>query len=93
MESTMDRRVRRTCPICGKENFLKLHNHLAQVHGLNAQERQQYLGHVQVGRGIEALPKSMDAGRSDMYYNNNDEQYTYDNEHMYDNNEDGRELH
>ena len=39
----MDRRERMSCPICGRGNFLKLYNHLAQVHGLNATERQQYL--------------------------------------------------
>lgn len=43
----MDRRERRGCPICGKGNFLKLHNHLAQMHGLNAKERQQYLENAQ----------------------------------------------
>ena len=34
---------RRTCPICGKSNLLKLSEHLRQVHDLSAQARQPWL--------------------------------------------------
>ena len=34
---------RRTCPICGKSNLLKLSEHLRQVHGLSSEARQPWL--------------------------------------------------
>ena len=34
---------RRICPICGKQNLLKLSNHLSQNHGLSSEERRPFL--------------------------------------------------
>ena len=34
---------RRVCPICGKQDLLKLSEHLRQVHHLSCDERQMYL--------------------------------------------------
>ena len=36
-------RRRRDCPLCGKENLVKLSNHLADMHHLTREERRQYL--------------------------------------------------
>ena len=37
---------RRMCPICGKQDLLKLSEHLRQVHKLSCEERQPYLKNV-----------------------------------------------
>ena len=36
-------RRKRKCPICGKQDLVKLSNHLADVHHLTREERLQYL--------------------------------------------------
>ena len=36
-------RMRKDCPICGKQGLLKLSNHLADFHHLSSKERQAYL--------------------------------------------------
>ena len=36
-------RYRRICPVCSKPNLLRLPTHLAQVHGLNANQRRPWL--------------------------------------------------
>ena len=39
----MAHRNRRHCPICGKQDLLKLSNHLSQAHQLTSEERQPLL--------------------------------------------------
>ena len=39
----MSSRIPRDCPICDAKSILKLSNHLAQVHGLNSEERKPFL--------------------------------------------------
>ena len=36
-------RLRKDCPICGKQGLLKPSNHLADFHQLSSKERQSYL--------------------------------------------------
>ena len=36
-------RSRRTCPVCGREDLLKLSNHLRQVHNITGDERRRML--------------------------------------------------
>ena len=36
-------RGRKDCPLCGKQNLVKLSNHLASVHQLPREKRQPYL--------------------------------------------------
>ena len=36
-------RRRKDCPLCGKQNLVKLSNHLAGVHRLSCEERRPYL--------------------------------------------------
>ena len=36
-------RRRKDCPLCGKQNLVKLSNHLASVHQLPREKRQPYL--------------------------------------------------
>ena len=36
-------RMRKDCPICGKQGLLKLSNNLADFHQLSSKERQSYL--------------------------------------------------
>ena len=38
-------RTRKDCPVCGKENLLKLSNHLKQVHNITGVERKHMLKH------------------------------------------------
>ena len=36
-------RTRKDCPVCGKEDLLKLSNHLRQMHNIRGEERKQLL--------------------------------------------------
>ena len=36
-------RVRKDCPVCGKENLLKLSNHLSRQHGITGEKRKELL--------------------------------------------------
>ena len=44
----MQRRFRRTCPVCGRPDLKNISTHLLQVHGLSSEERKPYLKQVQV---------------------------------------------
>ena len=39
----MQRRFRRTCPVCGRPDLKNVSTHLLQVHGLSSKERKPYL--------------------------------------------------
>ena len=38
----MQRRFRRTCPVCGRPDLKNINAHLLQVHGLSSEERKPY---------------------------------------------------
>ena len=44
----MQRRFRRTCPVCGRPDLKNISTHLLQVHGLSSKERKPYLKQAQV---------------------------------------------
>ena len=44
----MQRRFRRTCPVCGRPDLKNISTHLLQVHGLSSEERKPYLKQAQV---------------------------------------------
>ena len=44
----MQRRFRRTCPVCGRPDLKNISTHLSQVHGLSSEERKPYLKQAQV---------------------------------------------
>ena len=44
----MQRRFRRTCPVCGRPDLKNISTHLLQVHGLSPEERKPYLKQAQV---------------------------------------------
>ena len=44
----MQRRFRRTCPVCGRPDLKNISTHLLQVHGLSSEERRPYLKQAQV---------------------------------------------
>ena len=44
----MQRRFRRTCPVCGRPDLKNISTHLLQVHGLSSEERKSYLKQAQV---------------------------------------------
>ena len=44
----MQRRFRRTCPLCGRLDLKHISTHLLQVHGLSSEERKPYLKQAQV---------------------------------------------
>ena len=39
----MRRRLRRTCPVCGRPDLKNISTHFLQVHGLSSEERKPYL--------------------------------------------------
>ena len=41
--ANMQRRFRRTCPVCGRPDLKNISTHLLQVHGLSSEERKPYL--------------------------------------------------
>ena len=41
-------RLRKDCPLCGKQGLLKLSNHLADYHHLSKKDRQQYLRQAKI---------------------------------------------
>ena len=44
----MQRRFRRTCPVCGRPDLKNISTHLLQVPGLSSEERKPYLKQAQV---------------------------------------------
>ena len=44
----MQRRFRRTCPVCGRPDLKNISTYLLQVHGLSSEERKPYLKQAQV---------------------------------------------
>ena len=44
----MQRRFRRTCPVCGRPDLKNISTHLLQVHCLSSEERKRYLKQAQV---------------------------------------------
>ena len=46
--AAMQRRFRRTCPVCGRPALKNISTHLLQVHGLSCEERKLYLKQTQV---------------------------------------------
>ena len=44
----MQRRFRRTCPVCGRPDLKNISTHLLQVRGLSSEERKPYLKQAQV---------------------------------------------
>ena len=50
----MQRRFRRTCPVCGRPDLKNISTHLLQVHGLSSEERKPYLKQAQVSSGSPA---------------------------------------
>ena len=51
----MAHRNRRHCPICGKQDLLKLSNHLSQAHQLTSEERQPLLKRALLSRQVIPL--------------------------------------
>ena len=41
-------RLRKDCPLCGKQSLLKLSNHLADYHHLSTKDRQYYLRQAKI---------------------------------------------
>ena len=41
-------RLRKDCPLCGKQGLLKLSNHLADYHHLSTKDRQYYLRQAKI---------------------------------------------
>lgn len=73
-------RRRKDCPICGKRNLVKLSNHLADMHHLSCEDRQQYLVQVrsrgdESGSDCEEMPS-----RKRMRKESDDEMSTVSNE-------------
>ena len=50
----MQRRFRRTCPVCGRPDLKDISTHLLQVHGLSSEERKPYLKQAQGRHGSPA---------------------------------------
>ena len=46
--AAMQRRFRRTCPVCGRPDLKNISTHLLQVHALSSKERKPYLKQAQV---------------------------------------------
>ena len=44
----MPRRIRRTCPLCGRPDLKNISTHFYQVHGLSSKERKPYLKQARV---------------------------------------------
>ena len=56
---TMPYAHRRTCSICGKQDLLKLSEHLRQVHHLSNNERQPYLKHAVYSTGLPDMRENL----------------------------------
>ena len=54
--AAMQRRFRRTCPVCGRPDLKNISTHLLQVHGLSSEERKPYLKQAQVSSWQVACP-------------------------------------
>ena len=50
---------RRTCSICGKQDLLKLSDHLRQVHHLSIEERQPYLRNAMYSTGLSNMRENL----------------------------------
>ena len=50
---------RRTCSICGKQDLLKLSEHLCQVHNLSNEERQLYLKQAVYSTGLSDMTQNL----------------------------------
>ena len=50
---------RRTCPLCGKQDLLKLSEHLRQVHHLSMENRQPYLKNVMFSTGLSNMTSNL----------------------------------
>ena len=55
-------RNRRNCPICGKQDLLKLSNHLSQAHQLTSEERQPLLKRALLSSQVVPLVSSFQDG-------------------------------
>ena len=44
----MQRRFRRTCPVCGRPDLKNISTHILQVHGLSSEERNPFLKQAKV---------------------------------------------
>ncbi len=55
-------RKRKSCPVCGKEDLLKLSNHLKQVHNITGDERRRILKE-QIS--VHGLDRTDDKGNED----------------------------
>ena len=54
----MQRRFRRTCPLCGRPDLKNISTHLLQVHGLQFKERKPYLKQAKVSSWQPYIDKS-----------------------------------
>ena len=54
----MQRRFRRTCPLCGRPDLKNISTHLLQVHGLQSKERKPYLKQAKVSLWQPYIDKS-----------------------------------
>ena len=54
----MQRRFRRTCPVCGRPDLKNISTHLLQVHGLSSEERKPYLKQAQVSSWQTCVERS-----------------------------------
>ena len=50
---------RRTCSICGKQDLLKLSDHLRQVHHLSIEARQPYLKNAMFSTGLSNITQNL----------------------------------
>lgn len=51
---------RRTCSICGKQDLLKLSDHLRQVHHLSMEDRQPYLKNAMFSTGLPNITRPLE---------------------------------
>ena len=54
----MQRRFRRTCPLCGRPDLKNISTHLLQVHGLQSKERKPYLKQAKMSSWQPYIDKS-----------------------------------
>ena len=62
----MQRRFRRTCPVCGRPDLKNISTHPLQVHGLSSEERKPYLKQAQVSSWQPRVERSPDMTMSYM---------------------------
>ena len=54
----MQRRFRRTCPVCGRPDLKNISTHLLRVHGLSSEERKPYLKQAPVSSWQPRIERS-----------------------------------